>query len=242
MITRELVEMVTRQILENSFLHTDSLSNKDEVEVDFLIMGPGCDTEAQSQAKANYLISLAGARKDCMATVGPHRANVVNITNTETQTTNLINYFSPLQSSSFAVFDSGYKYTFDRFNNKFRYIPCNPDVAGMMARTSLLLIHGSHQQVSREVLLITLSNLLTTHPRLKEIVSILRESTLSSHPPGAGTFLFGDKTALAYASAFDRINVRRLFLTIEQSLERAAQAQLFELNDDLTRANFKKHC
>ena len=84
-----------------------------------------------------------------------------------------------------------------------------------------------------------LSNLHTTQPRHKEIVSIPQESTPFITKPGIGTLLFGDKTALGYASAFDRINVRRLFLTIEQALERAAQAQLFELNDELTRANFR---
>jgi len=117
-------------------------SNKDEVEVDFFIMGPGCATEAQSQAKANYIISLAEARKDCMATIGAHRTNLVaaaggGILTAETQTLNLVNYFGPLSSSSYATFDSGYKYTFDRFNNKFVYIPTNADVAGMMARTGL---------------------------------------------------------------------------------------------------------
>merc|ERR1711991_52485 len=111
--------------------------NKDEVAVDYLIMGPGCSTEAESQAKANYLISLAEGRKDCMATVGPHRANLVNVTNTTTQTDNLIQYFSVLNSSSYAVFDTGYKFTYDRFNNKFRYIPTNADVAGLMTRTAI---------------------------------------------------------------------------------------------------------
>ena len=117
-----------------------------------------------------------------MAVVGPHRANVVNITNTETQTTNLINYFSPLASSSYAVFDSGYKYTFDRFNNKFRYIPCNPDVAGMMARTSLNSYPWFSPAGQQRGVINNAVKLLTTHPRLKEIVSILRESTPSSHP------------------------------------------------------------
>ena len=213
--------------------------NKDEVAIDFLIMGPGCDTEAQSQAKANYLISLAGQRKDCMATVGPHRANIVNVTNTEDQTNNLLKYFSPLASSSYAVFDSGYKYTYDRFNNKFRYIPCNPDVAGMMARTGLnsypwFSPAGQQRGVINNAVKLAYNPSKTQRDRLypKRINSFITSA-------GAGTFLFGDKTALAYASAFDRINVRRLFLTIEQSLERAAQAQLFELNDELTRANFR---
>ena len=85
-------------------------SNKDEIEVDYMIMGPGCATESESQAKANYVISLAESRKDCVATVGPHRTNLVGLTNTNDQTNNLINYFSSLSSSSYAVLDSGYKY------------------------------------------------------------------------------------------------------------------------------------
>jgi phage tail sheath protein FI len=219
-------------------------SNKDEVECDFIIMGPGCDTEAQSQAKANYIISLAEARKDCMATVGAHRTNLVaaaggGLLTAEAQTLNLINYFSPLSSSSYATFDSGYKYTFDRFNNKFVYIPTNADVAGMMARTALNAFPwfspaGQQRGVLNNAVKLAYNPSKTQRDRLypKRINSFITS-------PGAGTFLFGDKTALGYQSAFDRINVRRLFLTIEQSLERAAQAQLFELNDDLTRANFR---
>ena len=219
-------------------------SNKDEVEVDFLIMGPGCATEAQSQAKANYIISLVEARKDCMATIGAHRTNLVaspgsGILTAETQTLNLVNYFGPLSSSSYATFDSGYKYTFDRFNNKFVYIPTNADVAGMMARTGLLAFPwfspaGQQRGVLNNAVKLAYNPSKSQRDRLypKRINSFITS-------PGAGTFLFGDKTALGYQSAFDRINVRRLFLTIEQSLERAAQAQLFELNDDLTRANFR---
>jgi len=219
-------------------------ANKDEVEVDFIIMGPGCSTEAQSQAKANYLISLAEGRKDCMTTIGAHRSNLVataggGILTAETQTLNLINYFGPLSSSSYATFDSGYKYTFDRFNNKFVYIPTNADVAGMMARTGLLAFPwfspaGQQRGVLNNAVKLAYNPSKTQRDRLypKRINSFITS-------PGAGTFLFGDKTALGYASAFDRINVRRLFLTVEQSLERAAQAQLFELNDDLTRANFR---
>ena len=79
--------------------------NRDDVAVDFLIMGPGCTLESESQAKANLLLSIAGKRKDCVATISPHRANVVNVTNTTTQTNNLLKYYSPLSSSSYGVFD-----------------------------------------------------------------------------------------------------------------------------------------
>ena len=223
------------------------LQNKDEVEVDFLLMGPGCATEAESQAKANYIISLAEGRKDCMACIGAHRANLVApagvpggaLLTTEQQTTNLLRYFGPLTSSSYATFDSGYKYTFDRFNNRFVYIPTNADVGGMMARTALLAYPwfspaGQQRGVLNNAVKLAYNPSKSQRDRLypKRINSFITSS-------GAGTFLFGDKTALGYQSAFDRINVRRLFLTIEQALERAAQAQLFELNDDLTRANFR---
>ena len=214
-------------------------SNKDEVQVDYLIMGPGCTVESDSQAKANQLLSIAGDRKDCMATISPHRANVVNITNTETQTENVINFFSPLSSSSYGVFDSGYKYMFDRFNNAFRYVPCNGDVAGLMTRTNIVAYPwfspaGQQRGVINNAVKLAYNPTKTQRDRLypQRINSFITT-------PGIGTLLFGDKTALGYASAFDRINVRRLFLTIEQALEKAAQAQLFELNDELTRANFR---
>ena len=99
-------------------------SNKDDVQADYIIMGPSMDARTDTQAKAGFLISLATQRKDCVATIGAHKSDLVGQTNTTTQTTNLIKYFSSLPSSSYAIFDSGYKYTYDRFNNQFRYIPC----------------------------------------------------------------------------------------------------------------------
>ena len=217
----------------------DLFSNKDEIEVDFLIMGPGCSSKDQSQTKANKLISIATARKDCIATIGPHRADLVNITNTTTQTNNLIEFFSPLTSSSYAVFDSGYKYTYDRFNNEFRFVPTNGDVAGLMARTSLVSFPwfspaGQQRGLINNAIKLAYNPTKDQRDQLypQRINSIITK-------PGVGTLLFGDKTALSFASAFDRINVRRLFLTIEQALESAAEAQLFELNDELTRANFR---
>ena len=214
-------------------------SNKDEIEVDYLIMGPGLSTKAESQAKAQYLISIAESRKDCVATVGPHRSDLIGITNTDTQTDNLIEFFSSLSSSSYAVFDSGYKYTYDRFNNKFRYIPCNGDVAGLMCRTNIVAYPwfspaGQQRGILNNVVKLAYNPNKAQRDQLypQRINAVITQ-------PGIGTLLFGDKTALGYASAFDRINVRRLFLTIEQALQRAAEAQLFELNDELTRANFR---
>ena len=213
-------------------------NNREDVPVDYLIMGPGLDSLSDSQAKANKLISIADGRKDCVAVVSPHRASVVDLTNPIVQTNNVIEFFGPLQSSSYAIFDSGYKYTYDRFNNLFRYIPCNPDVAGLMARTNVVAYPwfspaGQQRGVLKNAIKLAFNPNKTQRDALysARINSIVNQT-------GAGILLFGDKTALSYASAFDRINVRRLFLTVEQSLERAAEAQLFEFNDQITRSNF----
>ena len=216
----------------------DKFNNKDEVAVDYLIMGPGLGNKFESQAKANSLISIANQRKDCIAVISPHRADVVDVTNTDTQTDNIIEFFSPLSSSSYAVFDSGYKYTYDRFNDRFRYIPTNADVAGLMHRTSILAYPWfSPAGQQRGILNNAIKLAYNPNKAQRDQLYPLRINSIVNQP-GTGILLFGDKTALAYASAFDRINVRRLFLTVEQALQRSAEAQLFELNDQITRANF----
>jgi hypothetical protein len=213
-------------------------SNRDEIAVDFLIMGPGLQNKFDSQAKANHLISMANQRKDCVAVISPHRQDVVDVTNPNTQTDNILEFFSPLSSSSYAVFDSGYKYTYDRFNNRFRYIPCNADVAGLMVRTSIFSYPWfSPAGQQRGILNNAIKLAYNPNKAQRDQLYPLRVNSIINQP-GIGILLFGDKTALGYASAFDRINVRRLFLTVEQALERLAQAQLFELNDEITRANF----
>ena len=216
----------------------DLFLNREEVAVDYLLMGPGMDTLSNSQAKANKLISIANSRKDCVSVISPHRYSVVDITNAQTQTDNIITFFGPLTSSSYAVFDSGYKYTYDRFNNQFRYIPCNGDVAGLMCRTNIIAYPwfspaGQQRGVLKNAIKLAFNPTKSQRDALysARINSIVNRT-------GAGIPLFGDKTALAYASAFDRINVRRLFLTIEQALQSAAEAQLFEFNDQITRTNF----
>jgi phage tail sheath protein FI len=201
-------------------------------------MGPGYNNKVDSQAKANQLISLANQRKDCIATISPHRSDVVGLTNTETQTNNVIEFYTSLSSSSYVVFDSGYKYMFDRFNNRYRYIPCNPDVAGLMIRTNINAYPWNSPAGQQRGVLNSAINLAYSpdkdqrdrlYPaRVNAIVNI----------PGFGPTLWGDKTALGYASAFDRINVRRLFLTVQQALGSTANATLFENNTEQTRSNF----
>ena len=216
----------------------DLFINPDEIAVDYLIFGPGLDTKEESQAKANKLISIAEERKDCVAVISPYRATVVNVTNTTTQTDNIVDFFSPLSSSSYAFFDSGYKYTYDRFNNLFRYIPCNADIAGLMARTNVTAYPWfSPAGQQRGVLNNAIKLAYNPNKAQRDLLYKARVNPVINQP-GTGIILFGDKTALSYASAFDRINVRRLFLTVEQALKRSAEAQLFELNNQTTRANF----
>ena len=213
-------------------------TNKDDEEVDYLIMGPGLSAETDTQAKANLLISLAQGRKDCVATISPHRDNVVNVTNSTTATNNVLGFYSPISSSSYAVLDSGYKYTFDRFNNQFRYIPTNGDTAGLMVRTSIESFPWfSPAGLQRGIINNSIKLAYNPDKSQRDLLYSSRINPIITKK-GAGTLLFGDKTALGYASAFDRINVRRLFLTVEQSLESASESTLFELNDAQTRANF----
>jgi hypothetical protein len=227
----------------------DLFANRDEIQIDYLIMGPGLADKFESQAKAAHLISIAEQRKDCMAVLSPHRGDVVSepefgtglkqYLTTDQITDNIIAFYSFLPSSSYAVFDTGYKYTYDRFNNKFRYIPTNPDVAGLCVRTSIQAYPwfspaGQQRGILNNAIKLAYSPNKAQRDQLypQRINAIVQQ-------PGIGILLFGDKTALGYASAFDRINVRRLFLTVEQALERSGQAQLFELNDEITRANFR---
>lgn len=212
--------------------------NPAEYEINYLINGPSAGSIFESQAKANALIAIAESRKDCIAFISPHRDGVVNVLNPQTQTDNIIQFFDPLTSSSYAVFDSGYKYMFDRFNNKFVYIPCNADVAGLVARTSIEEYSWYSPAGSSRGSLNNVVKLAYNPSQLQRDELYTRRINPIISSPGAGFILFGDKTALGYSSAFDRINVRSLFLTIEKAIERAARAQLFEFNDSVTRANF----
>lgn len=213
-------------------------ANRDNVAVDYLIMGPGLANEVDTQAKAIQLISIANDRKDCIAFISPHRDNVIGLTNTETQTNNIVRFFNGIISSSYAVFDSGYKYTYDRFNNLFRYIPCNADVAGLMVRTAINAYPWfSPAGQERGVLNNAIKLAYSPSKAQRDILYSNRVNSIINQN-GTGIILYGDKTALSYASAFDRINVRALFLVVEQALERTGQAQLFQLNDALTRSNF----
>lgn len=213
-------------------------TNVREYDVDFLLMGSGYGDKFTTQAKANELISIATQRKDCVAVISPYRSAVVDVTNTTTQTNNIVDFFDGLSSSSYAVFDSGYKYMFDRFNNKFVYVPLNADVAGCMCRTTINDYSWFSPAGSTRGVINNAVRLAYNPSQVQRDLLYSRRVNPVIYSPGSGIVLFGDKTALAQASAFDRINVRRLFITIESSIEAAARDQLFEFNDSITRSNF----
>jgi hypothetical protein len=215
------------------------LENPAEYSINYIIQGPSSgDSVFEAQAKGNKLIQIADTRKDCIACLSPYKPDVVGISDSDTQTNNIIKFYDSLSSSSYAVFDSGYKYTFDRFNNTFRYVPLNGDTAGLMARTSINSFPWFSPAGSQRGSINNAVKLAYNPSQAQRDLLYPKRINPIVFSPGAGMILYGDKTALKEASAFDRINVRRLFLTIEQTIERAARAQLFEFNDILTRTNF----
>lgn len=217
----------------------ETFRNPAEYDINFLIAGPdGGSTIFESQAKANKIIDIAESRKDCIACISPTRNAIINAVNTDAQTANIITFFDSVTSSSYAVFDSGYKYMFDRFNNEFRYVPLNADIAGLMARTSINNYSWfSPAGAARGVINNAIKLAYNPSQAQRDLLYPKRINPVI-FSPGSGIILFGDKTGLSVASAFDRINVRRLFLTVEETISRAARAQLFEFNDVITRSNF----
>ena len=223
------------------------LENTENYEVDFLLMGSASHAKEDAQALANKVIAVAEARKDALAFISPYRAAAITdssddraaqINSDSTITDNVLSFFAPITSSSYAVFDSGYKYMYDRFANTFRYVPLNGDIAGLCARNDINNFPWfSPAGTSRGAILNAVK--LAYNPS-----KIQRDRLYSARvnpvifSPGSGIVLFGDKTGLAKASAFDRINVRRLFVYLEDAISAAAKDQLFEFNDEITRTNF----
>ena len=211
----------------------DKFADSETVDVGLIIAGPCTATHIEN------LISLAEARKDCVVFASPERSDVVNVTNSNTQKSNVVSFFSTISSTSYASFDSGYKYMYDRYNDVYRFVPLNGDMAGLCARTDLLADSwfspaGFNRGVVRGAVKLAFN---PTKSQRDELYPA-RINPVSTFP-GQGTVLFGDKTALASPSAFDRINVRRLFITLEKAISTASKFQLFEFNDEFTRANFR---
>ena len=209
-------------------------------------MGSGNHGKTETQNLAQQVIAVADIRKDAVAFISPYRGAFINdssagsvTVNSDVDiTNNVLSFYSPLTSSSYAVFDSGYKYMYDRFADTFRYVPLNGDIAGTCVRTDINSFPWfSPAGTARGAILNAVK--LTYNPS-KEQRDVLYSNRINPvvFQAGSGIVLFGDKTALAKSSAFDRINVRRLFIYLENAIEAAARDQLFEFNDEITRTNF----
>jgi hypothetical protein len=221
--------------------------NTENYSIDFLLMGSANYTKTQAASLASQIIGVAGVRKDALAFVSPYRGAFLTesgdgTTNTinddETITDNVLSYYGSVPSSSYAILDSGYKYMYDRFANTFRYVPLNGDIAGLCARNdSDNFPWFSPAGTSRGAILNAVKLAYNPSQSQRDRLYSARVNPVI-FSPGAGIVLFGDKTGLAKASAFDRINVRRLFIYLEDAISAAARDQLFEFNDEITRTNF----
>ena len=220
--------------------------NTEEYEVDFVLMGSANYEKEQAQALANKCIAVAEARKDAVAFISPYRkaflndssVGAVTVNDVDTITNNVVGFYAPVTSTTYGVFDSGYKYMYDRFNDTFRYVPLNGDIAGTCARTDIQQFPWfSPAGTSRGAILNAVK--LAYNPGKKQR-DILYSNRINSviFSPGSGIVLFGDKTGFGKSSAFDRINVRRLFIYLEDAISEAAKDFLFEFNDEITRTNF----
>ncbi len=215
-------------------------ADTETVSVDYILQGPGdLASKTNTQAIAAQVLSVASQRKDCIGYLSPYKGDVVGVTSSTTQTNNVVDFYKNLQSTSFGVFDNTWKYVYDRFADKYRYIPCNGDLAGLCAATTANgLPWFSPAGLNRGAIKGAVKLAYSPTKSERDALYQKRINPITSLP-GQGILLFGDKTALASPSAFDRINVRRLFNVIEKTIANAAKGVLFELNDEFTRNNFK---
>ena len=218
----------------------EKFNDTENVDISLLLCGPSqTGADATGDTKATAVMDIATARKDCVAFISPARADVVNVANAVTQTQNVIAFADGLPSSSYAVIDSGYKQMYDKYNDVYRFVPLNGDIAGLCARTDNVADpHFSPAGYNRGQIRGSVQLAFNPNQGQRDELYKARVNPVVTFP-GQGTILFGDKTAQAKPSAVDRINVRRLFITLEKAISTAAKFQLFEFNDEFTRAQFR---
>ena len=215
----------------------DLFVSPEDIDVSLILQGKA-GHGTNDAGLANYIIdNICEVRKDCIVFVSPSYADVVSNPNAEVDA--MIAYRNALSNSSYAFIDSGYKYRYDKYNDLYRYTPLNGDIAGLAVRTDnnrdpWFSPAGYNRGLIKNVVKLAFNPNKAQRDILypKDINPVITQ-------PGQGTLLFGDKTAFGTASAFDRINVRRLFIILEKAIARAAKTTLFEFNDEFTRAQFK---
>jgi hypothetical protein len=214
------------------------ISDPESQTIDFILSGPAGGDDAAAIAKVTVIANILESRKDCLGFFSPKRSDVIGITNGDVIVRNMVNYFDQLPSTNYAVFDSGYKYIYDKYSDVYRYVPCNGDVAGLVLNTANVAEPWfSPAGFARGVLRNAVKVAFSPNKTQRDTLYAARINPIVSFP-GQGVVLFGDKTAQGFASAFDRINVRRLFLVIERVIGTAAKTQLFEQNDEAQRTLF----
>ena len=218
----------------------EKFNDTENVDLSLLMCGPSqTSADATGDTKATAVMDVATDRKDCVAFISPARADVVDVANAITQTQNVVGFADGLPSTSYAVIDSGYKYMYDRYNDVYRFVPLNGDIAGACARTdSIADAWFSPGGFNRGQIRGSVKLAYNPNQTQRDELYKARVNPVASFP-GQGTVLFGDKTAQVKPSAFDRINVRRLFIVLEKAISTAAKFQLFEFNDEFTRAQFR---
>ena len=220
----------------------DRFEDTESLDINLVLGGRGGgagDTSSSQDTHVTMLTALVEKRRDCVAFASPYRSATVGVSLSNTATSNVITAFDLCPSSSYVVFDSGYKYMFDKYNDVFRFVPLNGDTAGLCAFTdqiadSFFSPAGFNRGNVRGAVKLSYNPTKAERDRLYRA----RVNPVVNFP-GQGVVLFGDKTALSKPSAFDRINVRRLFLLLEKAIATAAKFQLFEFNDEFTRAQFR---
>ena len=210
----------------------DTLRSANEIDIAFVLQGKGDDMAT----RANYIVSnICETRKDCVAFLSPSKEAVVDELKMNAKLTNAIAYRNKVQNSSYMFMDSGYKYRYDKYNDTYRWTPLNGDMAGLAARVEPWESPaGFRKGVIKNVVKLAFNPNKTMRDLLygSDINPVMSQV-------GQGIVLFGDKTGLGLTSAFDRLNVRRLFIAVEKSIATAAQSFLFELNDEFTQTQFK---
>lgn len=212
----------------------DLFKSSEEVDISLILGG-----SSTSSTAVHVINNIAEYRKDCVACFSPEQSDVVNNSAyTSAEIDDIVEFRNTLPSTSYAVLDSGYKYQYDKYNDQYRWVPLNGDTAGTMARTDEVRDPWySPAGLSRGRIKNTVS--LAFNPNKSERDQLYKNGVNPVTTfPGEGTILFGDKTLLGYPSAFDRINVRRLFIVLEKAISIAARQSLFEFNDEFTRAQF----
>jgi phage tail sheath protein FI len=210
----------------------DTLKNTNEIDVSSVLGGKADD----AGTRANYLISnVVDYRRDCVAYLSPSKEAVVDELKTNAKLTNAIAWRNRIQNSSYWFMDSGYKYRYDKYNDVYRYTPLNGDMAGLAARVdSWESPAGFRKGIIKNVVKLAFNPSKAQRDQLysADINPVMAQA-------GRGIVLFGDKTGLGINSAFDRINVRRLFISVEKAIATAAESFLFEFNDEFTQTQFK---